>query len=247
MARQRQFVSDASHELRTPLTAIRGQAEVLGRTADPDAERREGDNREDLAAGDAHGSPGRRHAAHGANRRGRAGAPRRHRPVAAGRGGDQQGWATDEPGEGPTSRRSRRAALRGDHDQLLRALANVVQNAVEHTPADGQVRVSASARRGLLRVLVDDDGPGIPAAERELVFERFHEATPPETAVPGAAGSGCAIAHAIVDGPWRTNLGGRVAPGWCAHRAGAARLRAGKPEPRALSRAGGPSRGSRAP
>ena len=55
-----------------------------------------------------------------------------------------------------------RGRLMADGDRLAQVLRNLVQNALEHTGADGLVRVSASARGERVRVAVDDDGPGIP-------------------------------------------------------------------------------------
>ena len=62
----------------------------------------------------------------------------------------------------------------GDSDRLAQVLRNLVQNALEHTGPGGLVRVSASGRGDRVRIAVDDDGPGIPAGERELIFDRFH-------------------------------------------------------------------------
>jgi two-component system nitrogen regulation sensor histidine kinase NtrY len=63
------------------------------------------------------------------------------------------------------------AVVRGDVQQIKRAVVNLVDNAVSATPAGGEVRIRASVEAGLARVVVTDDGPGIPAEERDLVFE----------------------------------------------------------------------------
>ncbi len=63
------------------------------------------------------------------------------------------------------------AAVRGDVQQIKRAVVNLVDNAVSATPSGGEVRIRASVEGGLARVVVTDDGPGIPAEERDLVFE----------------------------------------------------------------------------
>ena len=63
------------------------------------------------------------------------------------------------------------AAVRGDVQQIKRAVVNLVDNAVSATPPGGEVRIRASVEEGLARVVVTDDGPGIPAEERDLVFE----------------------------------------------------------------------------
>jgi nitrogen fixation/metabolism regulation signal transduction histidine kinase len=63
------------------------------------------------------------------------------------------------------------AAVRGDGEQIKRALVNLVDNAVAATPPGGVVAIRAAVDEGTARVVVTDDGPGIPAEERALVFE----------------------------------------------------------------------------
>lgn len=62
-------------------------------------------------------------------------------------------------------------AVRGDAEQVKRALVNLVDNAVAATPTGGSVCVRAAVDGGFARVVVSDDGPGIPPEERDLVFE----------------------------------------------------------------------------
>ena len=103
------------------------------------------------------------------------------------------------------------ASVHGDPDALRTLLRNLVDNAVRYTPAGGRVDVSveeaAGDARGV-RLTVSDNGPGIPPAERERVFDRFYRRA--GTAPPGsglglsivttiAAGHGATIA--LTDGP----------------------------------------------
>ncbi len=60
--------------------------------------------------------------------------------------------------------------VRGHSDALFRAVRNLVENAIRHTPADGQIEVEVTAD-GTVHVL--DDGPGVPEADHERVFRRF--------------------------------------------------------------------------
>lgn len=60
---------------------------------------------------------------------------------------------------------------RGDEEQVKRAVVNLVDNAVAATPPGGRVTVRAAVEGGTARVVVSDDGPGIPPEERDLVFE----------------------------------------------------------------------------
>jgi two-component system OmpR family sensor kinase len=66
--------------------------------------------------------------------------------------------------------------LNGDPDRLAQALRNLIGNAIEHTaPGVGIVRLRVeTVHGGRLRLLVEDDGPGIPKEQRERVFDRFH-------------------------------------------------------------------------
>lgn len=98
-----------------------------------------------------------------------------------------------------------------DAERLHQVVANLIDNAVKHSPPHG--RVTVRARGGLapqsLEVEVTDEGPGIPAAERDRVFERFSRATGASggSAKPGDGGTGLGLAIAR----WAVDLhGGRI-------------------------------------
>lgn len=63
---------------------------------------------------------------------------------------------------------------RGDREAILLALRNLVTNAIDWTEPDGRVRVQLAALDGRVRILVDDAGPGVPAEERDRIFEPFY-------------------------------------------------------------------------
>ncbi len=85
----------------------------------------------------------------------------------------------------------------GFESGLQRAVLNVLDNAGKWSPAGEQVRVlMRPASEGLLELIVDDAGPGIPEAERELVFERFYRTTASRS-MPGS-GLGLAIVRQVV-------------------------------------------------
>ncbi len=62
----------------------------------------------------------------------------------------------------------------GDRDLLFQALANVIENAIKYTPADGRITVTLSQEDNDAVIVIADDGPGIPDEEREKVFRRFY-------------------------------------------------------------------------
>lgn len=167
--RQQRFVADASHELRSPVAAIRTELEVAQRTATPGdwpavadrllaeearleaviadllllATLDEGAPLPDAVAVDVAGE---------AREEARRRAPDRSEVVIE----------VDA---------AVAAVVQGSRMQLRRALANLLDNAARH--ASTTVRLSVYERDGRVRVLVDDDGPGIPEADRQRVFERF--------------------------------------------------------------------------
>jgi signal transduction histidine kinase len=89
------------------------------------------------------------------------------------------------------------ASVSGDHDLLLEAIANLVDNAVKFTPSGGAVVLSLlqGADRPLVRI--EDTGPGISEAERDAVFTRFHRSDRSRHA-PGV-GLGLSLVRAIMN------------------------------------------------
>ena len=199
-AAQRDFVADASHELRTPLTVIRGQLEVLAVSDEAwvpgdDVRRVERlvgvelarierlvedllflarSERTDFLRVEAI-----------------------ELPQFIGELWDGVAATADrrfQRGEVPDG------VLCADPDRLAQALRNLARNAIAHTaPGEGVVRLSAKAvAGGRIRFVMDDDGPGIPLAERERVFERFHRTDVARARAAGGAGLGLAIVRAIV-------------------------------------------------
>lgn len=76
-------------------------------------------------------------------------------------------------------------------------VANLIDNALKYTPAGGRVTVrSGRDRRSRPYIEVEDNGPGIPAAEREKVFERFYR---PAAAVGQGSGLGLAIVKEVAE------------------------------------------------
>lgn len=84
-----------------------------------------------------------------------------------------------------------------DRTLFQRAVGNLVQNGIAHTPRDGAVRVEALAKEGDLVVEVTDTGAGIPAEHLPRVFDRFYRADPARARNRGGTGLGLAIVQSI--------------------------------------------------
>ncbi len=190
---QRQFVADASHELRSPLAGIRNQLEVD--LAYPDEaewkateaevldETRRMERLVDdllvLAKADA--------------------------PVAA---GERQPVDLDDLVLREAARLRARGRVHvdtrrvsagqviGDRDQLRRIVRNLVDNAERH--ADTTVAFTVGAHDAWVDLVLEDDGDGIPAGDRERIFERFTRLDPARARPDGGTGLGLAIVRDLV-------------------------------------------------
>lgn len=87
-------------------------------------------------------------------------------------------------------------ALEGDRRLLMRAVGNLLGNAAKY--GAGRVLLHAAREGGQVAIAVEDDGPGIPPAERERVFEPFYRLDSSRDRASGGFGLGLAIAHKAV-------------------------------------------------
>ena len=193
----RRFVADASHELRTPLTTIRGFAELYRQGAMSDISllmtRIEGESArmgllvEDLlmlARLDA------------------------QRPLDM-RRVDLLTIAADAVHDAKAVSPARDISLKvlagpgipevsGDDARLRQVLANLVGNAVRHTPESASITVCVGTTQSSVLLEVQDTGPGLGEEEAAHVFERFYRADSSRTRESGGSGLGLSIVAALV-------------------------------------------------
>jgi signal transduction histidine kinase len=192
---QRRFVADASHELRTPLATIQGNAGLLAQGPDLSPEVRQ------AAASDIASESERM--ARLTDRlltlaRADSGldlqlAPVELRPLVA---EVVRQAATLHP-ERAIAIEADEVSVAGDADALRQLLWNLLDNAARH--ARSAVTVTLHKEDGWARVMVADDGPGVPVDERERIFERFFKADPARTRSDHGAGLGLAITRWIAE------------------------------------------------
>jgi Na+/proline symporter/signal transduction histidine kinase len=99
------------------------------------------------------------------------------------------------------------APVIADRDRLMQVVINLLSNAAKFAPpGDGRVRVRVRRTGGGIGVEVEDNGPGVPPEERDLVFEKFHQvAEKPGRRKTAGSGLGLAICRHIVE-----RCGGRI-------------------------------------
>ena len=196
--RQRQFTADASHELRTPLTAIKGQTEVaLQRDREP-AEYRSvlrNVNLEvdrmirlvssllTLARADAQQVALAKES------------------ISLGTvvtdAAEQVRPAADNKGVLMRLRNGGETRLTADQDLLLQLMLNLLDNAVKHTPSGSSIEVSWSMEGGYAKVVVSDEGPGIPPEHLPHIFDRFYRVDRARSRAAGGVGLGLSISRWI--------------------------------------------------
>jgi signal transduction histidine kinase len=94
-------------------------------------------------------------------------------------------------------------AASGDPDRIQQVLVNLIDNAAKYGASP--VQVSAAGANGVVRIEVADAGPGIPAADRERVFEKFYRSGPQTTRAAGGTGLGLYISRELTE-----RMGGRL-------------------------------------
>ena len=194
---RREFIGNASHELRTPLFSLRGFIELLTDEELDETTRREfletmreqvdrlqrlAEDLLDLTRLDA----GRMHL--------------ERRPVDLAELAQElveEFRAVAVSTEHPLTVEAGEAGALGDDERILRVGRALVENALRHTPPGTAVRVRSSQTAFHTALLtVEDEGPGVPAADARQVFERFYRA---DGAIAAGSGLGLAIAHELAE------------------------------------------------
>ena len=85
------------------------------------------------------------------------------------------------------------ATVIGDRDQLIAAVHNLVENAINYSPENTKVSVTSSIRDGLIEISVTDQGIGIAESELGRIFERFYRVDPARSRQTGGTGLGLSI------------------------------------------------------
>jgi heavy metal sensor kinase len=203
----RRFTADASHELRTPLAVIRGIGEVgMGDSRTP-AEYREtiGSMLEEIdrltGLVDTLLRLSRADAGTIAQKREPVDLADLSRDVVA-----SLGILAEERDQRLEVRAAEAVVVPADRLLLREALTNIVDNAVKHSPPGSRIELRVQADDGHAVLAVADEGPGVPAAQRERIFDRFFRLDEARSRDGGGTGLGLAIARWAVE----TN-GGRIA------------------------------------
>jgi two-component system OmpR family sensor kinase len=191
LARQRQFVADASHELRTPLTSVLANLELL-------ADSLHGDQA-DAARSALRSSQRMRRLVADLLLLARSDVGRvaRREPC------DLAQVVVEAAGElGPVSDAHdivldvHPAIVEASRDEIHRLAINLLENALRHTPPGTRIRVSTDIAGGQALLVVEDDGPGVPARLAPTIFERFVRGAGDRG---GSFGLGLAIVHAVAE------------------------------------------------
>jgi len=197
LAMQRNLVADAAHELRTPIAALRLQLQLLERAGD-DMQRSAAIA--ELRAGIARAQ----HLVEQLLQLSRLGPdapapqlqPLALAPLARAAVSEFSARA-EQQGIDLGAVISDAPEVAGDAPQLSVLLNNLVDNALRHTPRGGKVDVQVGHDGAAAWLAVADNGPGIPAAERQRVFDRFYRAS--DGSAGGSSGLGLAIVKAVAE------------------------------------------------
>jgi len=194
-----QFAADVAHEIKNPLTSVGSAVETLRRTTDEDKRARlmtviyDDVRRLDRLITDISD----------ASRLDAELSRERTRDVNL----TELVGAIAQMFDDPDAKNSRRVVLdlaeglvvRGLDGPLAQVFRNIIENAVSFSPKEGEIRVAAYARDGRAVVTVEDQGPGIPEDNLEVIFRRFYTERPTSHGFGKNSGLGLSITRQIVE------------------------------------------------
>jgi two-component system sensor histidine kinase ChvG len=194
-----QFAADVAHEIKNPLTSVASAVETLRRTTDDDKRARlmaviyDDVRRLDRLITDISD----------ASRLDAELSRERTREVNL----TELVGAIAQMFDDPDAKNSRRVVLdladglfvRGLDGPLAQVFRNIIENAVSFSPKDGEIRVAAYARDGRAVVTIEDQGPGIPEDNLEVIFRRFYTERPVSHGFGKNSGLGLSITRQIVE------------------------------------------------
>lgn len=193
--KQRQFVSDASHELKTPLTIISANADVLQNEIGENRWVRSIQEQSARMGALVHDLLSLARADEKANQR-------LHVAFDASRAVRNASLAFESRvfEEGKRFSEDIEAGLRmvGDEAGIKQLVSILMDNAIIHSDAGGEIRLSLQRKNGMMMLSVYNTGAGVPEAEREKLFERFYRSDASRSRGSGGYGLGLAIARMIV-------------------------------------------------
>jgi two-component system sensor histidine kinase ChvG len=194
------FAADVAHEIKNPLTSMRSAIETLRRLPDPEGQKRLlGIIAEDVQRLDRLISEIADASRVDAELSRTPTEPLDIAPILATlvelnevtRGEGEPRMVLDAPAEG--------LAVRGVEGRLVQVLRNLLANAVSFSPAGGTIRLSGRQLGTVVEIAVEDEGPGIPEARLEHVFERFYSERPRGEQFGQHSGLGLSISRQIIE------------------------------------------------
>lgn len=195
------FAADVAHEIKNPLTSLRSAVETAARIADPDQQRRlmaiiiEDVQRLDRLISDI-SNASRLDAELSRTETGPVDMGALLSTLAAVHGARRPATAPSVRLDLPDPRR---LMVNGMEGQLALIFRNLIDNAISFSPPGGVIELRAIAENGAVRIVVEDEGPGIPPDNLETIFSRFYTERPEHEEFGAHSGLGLSIARQIVE------------------------------------------------
>jgi two-component system sensor histidine kinase ChvG len=194
------FAADVAHEIKNPLTSIRSAIETLRRIDDPAKQRRLlAIIAEDVARLDRLISDISDASRIDAELSRVATGPVDVAPILATLAEINEATRDEDEPRLELEPPDGRCVVQGVEDRVVQVLRNLIGNAQSFSPPHGHIRLAAREAGGMVEISVDDDGPGIPQAKLEHIFDRFYSERPQGEHFGQHSGLGLSISRQIVE------------------------------------------------